>query len=126
MLAKIHEFDPQIYPRKLWVSINPSMADINEFFDNKDGYIKPFEDSCDADCWHTGTKQPDVKGGVFVRFQSKRVMTADNIAHEATHLALMIFEYIGGKVDAENQEPFAYLVGWIVKCINKVKNGGQN
>lgn len=120
-MAKIHEFDPQVYPRKVWVAINPSMDEINDFFDNSDGRIKPMDDTTDAECWHIATKKPEPRGGVFVAFKSKRAMTADNIAHEASHLALMIFEYIGAWVDPSNQEPYAYLVGWITKCINEVK-----
>lgn len=120
-LAKIHEFDPLVYPRKVWIAVNPSMEDINEFFDNSNEHIKPLDECSDADCWHTGTKKPNPRGGVLVRFKSKRAMTTANIAHEASHLALMIFDYIGAWVDPNNQEPYAYLVGWITKCINEVK-----
>lgn len=32
------------------------------------------------------------------------------VAHEAVHLAGMVFRMIGARYDAENDEPFAYLV----------------
>lgn len=49
-------------------------------------------------------------------------MTAKNIAHESTHAALEIFAYVGARISYDNQEPYAYLVGWIADCIDKVKN----
>jgi hypothetical protein len=35
------------------------------------------------------------------------------LAHEMTHVALNIFHYAGVDVDANNQEPTAYLVGYL-------------
>ena len=45
----------------------------------------------------------------------------DWIAHESAHVALGIFDYIGSEVTASDSEPFAYLVGWIFGCIDKVR-----
>jgi hypothetical protein len=45
----------------------------------------------------------------------------DWIAHESTHVALGIFDYIGSEVAANDSEPFAYLVGWVFGCIDKVR-----
>ena len=44
---------------------------------------------------------------------------ADTIAHEADHLCNQLFKGIGATVDVNNDEPHAYLLGWIVKQITK-------
>ena len=118
----IHEFDPQIYPRLVWVAINPSRSELEKFFGRYATTIKDLEENCDAQCWATGREYPDQRGGVLVIFESKKAMNAENIAHEATHLAMMIFEYVGAIPNINDQEPFAYLVGWIARCINTAKN----
>ena len=44
------------------------------------------------------------------------------IAHEAVHIANMLFEQRGITLSAVNDEPFAYLVEWIVDEIHKFIN----
>lgn len=113
---QVHEFNPLIYPRRLWVTV--SKDTFKERFDG----VSEWEDDSYAivDCVHD--RQRDL-GGVLVRFESKNAMNADNISHESTHIAMEIFKYIGATVDLSNQEPFSYLVGWIAGCINQVKTG---
>ena len=41
------------------------------------------------------------------------------IAHEAFHAAFDILDRAGVKPDAKNQEPFAYLLGWVVDAVHK-------
>lgn len=89
---KIHEFDPVIYPRKLWVAVST-----DTFSDRFEG-VSEWDDTADA-------------------------ITIANIAHESSHIAMNIFDYIGAKVDLANQETFSYLVGWIADCINQVRTG---
>ena len=61
--------------------------------------------------------------GELIWFPCASAMPIGHISHEATHAAIDIFDDCGCRIDAENQEPFAYLVGWIAKCINEVKRG---
>lgn len=44
---------------------------------------------------------------------------SDTIAHEATHLCNQLFKNIGAKVDVDNDEPYAYLLGWVVKQVTR-------
>lgn len=44
---------------------------------------------------------------------------ADTIAHEADHLCNQLFKSIGTEVDTSNDEPHAYLLGWVVKQITR-------
>ena len=73
------------------------------------------------------------RGGFLVWFPKAKDMShGDWIAHEASHVALGIFDYIGAEAKANETEPFAYLVGWVFKCIDtvrkfkEVKNGSED
>jgi hypothetical protein len=44
-------------------------------------------------------------------------LTFDNIAHEAKHLCSYILGRIGHEADHDNDEPEAYLLGWIVNVV---------
>lgn len=114
----IFEFNPQIYPRRLWVSVGASVEELNERFPNDD--LKPFDDSYYAETYPVQQKEP-LLGGVLIRFYNLASMTTGNIAHEATHAAIEIFDYCGCRIDVRNQESFAYLVGWVAKCCEEVK-----
>lgn len=115
----IYQFDPQIYPRKLWVSVEASTEELQERFGKED--IKGFDDSYYAETMAVQQKEP-LLGGVLVRFQDLKAMTPENIAHEASHAAIEIFDYCDCRIDVDNPEPFTYLVGWIVRCIDEVRN----
>ena len=118
---KVYQFDPQIYPRKLWVAVGVPTEELNEKFVDE---IKDMDDSYDAETLPIQQKEP-LLGGVLVRFENLKSMRPDNIAHEATHAALEIFDYVDARIQYDNQEPFAYLVGWVVKCIDEVKTAMQ-
>lgn len=117
--TKIHEFDPLIYPRKLWIAVGAPNEVIKDMFED----VEPMDKNADAQVDSTRRFKPDVKGGVLIRFANKQAMTTANITHEAMHVAMDIFEYVGAYPDPKNQEPFAYLCGWIAKCIDEVKRG---
>ena len=112
--AIIHQFDPQIYPRLLWVVIGETKgADISDRFD-----VPDMDDCADARVDIAGDKITG-KGGILVRFRSRKAATIGTIAHESVHAAMEIFRYVDAECDTENQEPFAYLVGWIAGCIKE-------
>lgn len=117
-INQIHEFDCEIYPRKLWVAVSAPYAVIKDMFED----VEPMGENTDAQVDHTRRLKPDVKGGILIRFENHKAMTQSNITHEATHAAMEIFSYVGAYPDPKNQEPFAYLCGWVAKCINEVKN----
>lgn len=45
------------------------------------------------------------------------IKNVSTISHESTHAALHIFDHVGAKAESKNDEPFAYLVGFIVQKI---------
>ena len=50
-------------------------------------------------------------------------MDVETISHESVHVASCIFNDCGLRMGFADQqdEHFAYLVGWVAKCIDKVK-----
>lgn len=61
---------------------------------------------------------------ICVTFHKKH-FEPDTVAHEAVHVVNMIYDYSGIRHDPKNDEPQAYLTGWIVGEIHraaKMKN----
>ena len=121
--AVIHEFNPQIYPRLLWVTYGCPTEVLKDMFGEK---AKDMDEATNAEVINCCRMKPDVRGGVLIRFRNKNEMTMENIAHEAVHAALEIFDYVNARIAYDNQEPFAYLVGWIADCCSQVKIGKTN
>jgi hypothetical protein len=58
----------------------------------------------------------DKKGKIVLAIQEKRL---DIIAHEIVHIVNMIFKRCGVQLDLDNDEPQAYLTGYIFKEVIK-------
>ena len=115
---KIYEFDPQIYPRKVWVTVGVPFEELKDEFED----LKPMEEGSDAQVDHLRKLKPEVHGGLLVRFENLDTLKKfGNITHESIHVATEIFDYIGAFHDPKNQELFAYLCGWIAKSMDEVK-----
>lgn len=115
----IHEFNPEIYPRKIWVVCKPDNSELEAKF--KD--YTPLSDSHNAGVYNVFDKE-NKKGGILIAFSTKKTMfDVSIIAHEATHAALEIFDYIGTENGLyAHQEPLCYLVGYIANCIVKARD----
>lgn len=112
----LHEFDLASYPIKLWIAVSKS-----KFEDILDD-VSDFSDISDPITEYTYDKKTG-KGGVLIRFASKKEMNIENITHESIHAAMDIFSYIGANVNLEDQECFSYLCGYIADCCDKVRKG---
>lgn len=116
----IHEFDPVIYPLKLWVIKNPTDNIIGETFEEFDGTkinYTPSKTSAASTYNKVICNKETQKYGVLVLIKSKT--TINYIAHEATHVARIFWDWLDE--EATGREADAYLVGWIAKCIDEVK-----
>jgi hypothetical protein len=119
---KIHRFDPEIYPFKLWIAITHNVKVFPERFTGLKYKGNIFENSLDnreACTFYVEEKETTYKG-VLILFSDKQYTTMKTVAHEATHAARMLWDHIGET--ATGEEADAYLVGWIAKCIDEVKN----
>lgn len=113
----IHEFDPCIYPRLLWVVKGGELEEIKDMFD----FDLPDDEERGAVTIPVRRKV-DSRLGYCVWFpKAGDIRNLDWIAHESTHVALCIFNDIGGVISYEGQETFAYLVGWVFGCIDTVR-----
>ena len=120
----LHEFDPVIYPFKLWVVISSNLNEIaGNFIDGKTSEsidLSDIEDHTDAFALNNYVKHKETnKNGFLVVFKNKKACAVPIIAHEATHVARFIWEHLGEEVTGVESD--AYLVEWIVDCIYRVK-----
>lgn len=118
----LHEFNLYIYPRRLWITYDATVDELNKEFPSGDTENKPFTD---LKFWNNAVTDhvlnKEQKGGILIRFNSKEAMTPEVVAHEAFHAASEVFIYIGEDSIQFNNEPFAYLLSYIVKCCSIVK-----
>lgn len=110
----VYDFECAVYPRRLWVVVGRE-----QYADRFDG-VSPWDESAYAMVDSAYDKLCD-KGGYLVRFESVEALGCwRNSAHEAVHVAAEIYKYCGIAVELDNQEHFAYLVGWVADCMQKV------
>lgn len=109
-------FDCEVYPRKLYVSVGVPHGRLKEVFEIT---ADELSDNDYADVVQVNHIKED-RGGYLVRFHDVHDMTASNIAHEASHVAMNIFHDTDCRIDYENQEPFSYLVDWVSGKIDEV------
>ena len=116
----IHEFDPCIYPQLLWVVKGGSLEEIRKTLEFPE---LSEEDKSGGAITLSAYDKENERGGFLVWFPKAKDMLlhGDWMAHEASHVALGIFDYIGAEAKASDSEPFAYLVGWVFKCIDEVR-----
>ena len=128
--SKIHEFDPLIYPTRIWVGVNVLSEDIAEKFyglnsdctrfDIKDG--TPNYNSFQICCCHPVSDKKDGWMGIMCNILRPKDMTVGVIAHEAEHIVCWICEQFDiQSATFDDSEPRAYLVQWVADCIDKVK-----
>ena len=115
----LQEFDLVIYPVLLVVAIGDMEKEINAKY-------KPYEEEYNY-LGHTDTPAATYRVrnkktndcACMVWFPNIEKVLVSYMAHEAGHVALEIFKYIGAKANMEDQEPFCYLLGTIARLCNK-------
>lgn len=130
--VKIYEFDPVIYPFRLWVAVRPSFEQVDAEFETIDteDNIAPFTKdfliqhiSCTASCYPAWNKE-SMRVGALLCIWRKQELTTCVIAHEASHITDYLCDRTGVKgFDMDSGEARAYFLGWVAGCIEKVKQG---
>lgn len=116
----IKEFDLVIYPINFIVVIGDMEKEINKDYspnDDRCNWIgKPSEGTAGRTylIHNSDTNQIEV----MIWVPSIEECKGSVFAHECSHAAMEIFNYIGASVDLENQEPFAYLLGNLFRLLN--------
>ena len=112
------EYDPVIYPRKLWVHIGDDLKELApKAFCNI--VIDENKDYSGVEYGEVIRKSDD-KYGILVSFHNRKYMTMDVCDHEASHVCDDLENALNIK---HGDEPSAYLLGWIASCINKARLG---
>lgn len=130
-MSKIYEFNPVIYPFRLYVAVNPTFEEVEETFyaydvetnerSNmlKDDFYNDY--GTIATCYPIVHKK-DAWISILVRIRLKGQMDAGTIAHEASHICDFVCQRYGIYRNGFNEgEATGYLTGWIANCINSVK-----
>lgn len=119
---KIHQFDPVIYPVKIWVVYKPTKEFIINEFENCDDRQLVENFYCDG---AAAAVTPGIvrlkknrKRGIIVGIYEK--LDVNYIAHESCHVVGEIYNYLGVKFATIEDEPNAYLTGWVASCIDEV------
>lgn len=112
------EYDPVIYPRKLWVHIGYYFKELAQ----KAFYNVVIDENKDYRGVEYGevVRKSDDKYGILVSFPNRKYMTMDVCAHEASHVCDDLENALNIK---HGDDPSAYLLGWIASCINKARLG---
>ena len=117
-----HEFNPVIYPLKVWIVKNPTKEATLERFEHHDGVeiTHDVKEGSIAGVYNRVLCEKSTGNyGILISIFSSA--SVSNIAHEATHAARYIWNWIGEYDPA--LEADAYLVGWIADCMWQVKTG---
>lgn len=111
---EIYSFKANIYPYTFWVVF--SFDTVTKYFQgrNEDTLDKP--DSTASACVYRVKEKETGEVGSLLYIVDEKV-TIDTLGHEAVHLADGLYSFIGKDVDIDNDEDYAYLVGFIIKKI---------
>ena len=118
----IHEFNPEIYPVRLWVAKNPSFEDVYNSYWGLTSELDRIEivkeDFNDVQFKKATTKvvasKKDGWIGLLVCVWRPQMFDTATICHESAHCADFICEQFGIARGTFNEgEAYAYLIGWI-------------
>ena len=116
----VHEFDPVIYPRKVWItkgSGNDIIRKIKDNYRTPDGepICTDGSDTCKACVWSVSENNDAGRLGVLILLSEH--ITVGIAAHEAIHAANRICQDCDIHYDCDNDEHYAYLVQFIADSI---------
>lgn len=130
--TKIHEFDPLIYPTRIWVGVNVPYKEASEKFYAllSDGSIADFDEAVEnqgctpiATCYPVRDKESGWRG-IFCHIKRPKLASVGVTAHEAEHIVCWICEQFGiQSATFDDSEPRAYLMQWVANCIYDVLKG---
>lgn len=127
----IYKYSNGIFPFKLWVVINGNHEKLSKafiYFKEKTPYVHEDHGAIESEplTAYTSKLVMDTKTneiGVIVALGNCEI-TAGYMAHEACHVAGILYDYIGELEIPIQSESHAYFIQWIVECIsNSIENG---
>ena len=120
-----YEYDPVIYPRKLWVMPQATETDINKCFTGMNGEkLSVDDDDYFGLTFSNVMSKAGNKYGVLVVFKGKASMTMGNICHESSHVLDAFMDVLPlAREPRGHNEHLSYLLQWIGDCINRARLG---
>jgi hypothetical protein len=128
----IYEFNPIIYPTRLWVCKKPNTKDVSDLFypfDNNGEQVDGFGEVLEYDLGKyantviVGNKESCMRGCLVSIFRPSEC-GAGICSHEALHyIAYLSSQFDIPLGDFNTSEPLAYLEQWATNCINMVLIG---
>lgn len=116
----LRQFDLVIYPTPFVVAIGNVEKEINRKYapynSNYNYIAKPSPNP--AVTYELRNNKTGCKH-ILVWFSCADDCRGSYMAHECGHAALEIFKYIGARVDYDDQEPFCYLLGTLMRMTNQ-------
>ena len=132
MKTKVYEFDPVIYPGRLWVCKKPETSDIESLFYpfNNDGeQVDSFGGTFEyvmgkyANTVIVGSKKSRWRGCLISIFMPGQC-SAGICAHEALHYVAYLADALDIPLgNFDKSEPLAYLEQWATNCVYSVLKG---
>ena len=126
----VHEFDPKVYPFRLWVGKKVPFEYVQENFWELDSEKNRCEFEREryernsfiiATCYPVADKHEGWIGILMV-IHRPSFLDVESIAHESSHITDYLCETLGLEgYSFEQGEPRAYFTGWCAKCIDKVR-----
>lgn len=119
----IKTFDTKIYPLVFWVAIDETLEGLQKNFMTltEDMEVMDLDDNYEPDAaisaytvplWNKKTK----RNGILLYLV--RDLGLNTIAHECYHAVNFFGQYLGIKEGTyDNDEPRAYLMGWLVESV---------
>lgn len=115
----IQEFPLVIYPCKVAFAIGEEFEkEINQKYELLSG--NPIELSRDAMACTFSTVDRSKKAVFLIWVRRLKDITVSMITHESVHAAMNVCAYTGVVPDTDNQEPVAYLAGYVATMFNYV------
>lgn len=129
MKGKIHEFNPIIYPTRLWVSYLPDARMVDKIFlflDDDDEVVENTREEISkhstAICTTFSVVEKKTKWmGCLVIIFRKAEADVGIIAHEAGHCTDWLCDHLGvSGFSFREGEARQYYTQWVANCIDKV------
>ena len=121
MKNTFYEFDPVLYPIKLWVVVTNDNKILNERFEWYPKEEINIDFNIHNACTGLAIKKEGKRFGILIVFENNKQLDIKNISHETSHAIKRIWNHLGE--DYFGDESTAYLAGWIADCCWKVKTG---
>lgn len=106
----------KIYPLIVCIALDVEQDRLEDIFEDV-----PQFDETDAAYVSLVERKSDNANVVLMRFDDRKP-SVDVIAHESGHAAFEILNFIKFNLDYDNQEPYTYLLGYIVGTVFETVN----